>query len=107
MLRRLTLLAAALLLLGGCALFESRADRAMHKTPEYKVGYNDGCASANAEGTGMRHDTLVRDDALYESNKAYRAGWRTGMTACRPATNPSSDAMPDIRPGGSQIPMSH
>jgi hypothetical protein len=106
--RRLAPLAATLLLLGGCALFECRADRAMHKTPEYKLGYSDGCASAGAEGTDMRHGSMVRDDALYDSNKAYRAGWRTGMSACRSTANPgdnTGNALPDIRPGGSQLPM--
>jgi hypothetical protein len=100
--RRFAVLAAALFLLGGCGLFESPADRAMQKTPNYKAGYADGCASADAQGTDMRHGNEVRDDSLFDSDKAYRAGWHTGFSACRSTVNRggNGNAIPDIKPGG-------
>lgn len=100
LLRRLALLAALPLLLNGCALFESRADRAQQKLPNYKAGYSDGCASANAEGTDMRRDTEVRDDSLFSTDKAYRAGWRSGFGACRSTLGTSNTTLPDHQPGG-------
>ncbi|HEY5347357.1 MAG TPA: hypothetical protein VIJ72_04120 [Rhizomicrobium sp.] len=100
MLRPLAVFAAALLLLGGCGIFESRADLAQQKTPNYKAGYSDGCASANAQGTDMRRGDQIRDDTLFASDKAYRAGWHTGFAACRSSQSPAPTSLPDIKPGG-------
>ena len=76
---RLTAL-AVLLALMGC---ESAADRAMKRTPDFRAGYSDGCASAGTQGANPRDTDLVRDDAGYRTNRAYRTGWGTGFNACR------------------------
>jgi hypothetical protein len=70
----------ALALLAGC---ESAADRAMKRTPDFRAGYSDGCASAGTQGANMRDTEPVRDEEAYRANRAYRAGWGTGFNACR------------------------
>jgi hypothetical protein len=76
---RFAALFAALALLAGC---ESTADRALKKSPDFKAGYSDGCASASDQGANMRDTGMVRDEAAYQGNKAYRTGWGTGFNAC-------------------------
>ena len=72
------------LLLAGCTLFESRADRAMKSSPDYKAGYNDGCGSAGMQdGADKSRDSLNRDEEAFSKNKAYHAGWITGFRGCR------------------------
>ena len=67
-------------LLSGC---ESAADRALRKSPDFKAGYSDGCASAGTRGANPRDTGFSRDEASYRTNKAYRTGWGTGFNACR------------------------
>ena len=50
------------LALSGC---ETRADRAMKNSPDYKAGYSDGCASAGSPGANMRDSGRVRDEQAY------------------------------------------
>ena len=69
-------------LLAGCALFESKATRAMRATPEYRAGYGDGCGSANTSAN-PRADTMMRDQTAYDTNAAYRMGWGEGFGSCR------------------------
>lgn len=69
-------------LLAGCALFESKATRAMRATPEYRAGYGDGCASASPSAN-PRADTRVRNDGAYAESPAYRRGWGEGFGSCR------------------------
>ena len=58
---------------------------------DFKAGYSDGCASANAEGgANRREDSLIRDEAAYRGNKDYRAGWGRGFGACRAMTRQTS-----------------
>lgn len=77
----MTLLPLALLLgLPGCS---SAARRAQRTSPDYRVGYDDGCASATTQGANRTKDSTVRDDEAYRSNPAYRTGWGTGFNACR------------------------
>jgi len=71
---------AALLALMGC---ESAADRTMKRTPDFKAGYSDGCASAGTQGANPRDTDPMRDEAAYRTNRAYRTGWGTGFNACR------------------------
>ena len=66
--------------LAGC---ESAADRALKRTPDFRAGYSDGCASAGTQGANMRDTELVRDEESYRANRAYRAGWGTGFNGCR------------------------
>ena len=98
---RLSLVTASALMLTGCMFFETRADRAIRSQPNYRAGYSDGCASANAEGANMRHGNIVRDDALYDSDKPYRVGWANGHNQCRRMAPPgqSQGALPDVNPG--------
>lgn len=99
---RLFLLAMTPVLLSGCIFFETRADRNLRKQPSYRTGYEDGCATANAQGANMRHGDTVRDDALYDADKAYRVGWAQGHNACRRAAPSSQEPGPlaDPNPGG-------
>ncbi len=97
-----------LLPLGACSLFVSKQTRALRRSPDYHAGYQDGCNSAWGPDADKRHDdTIVRDDEQYQKNKAYHAGWNTGLTACRstgydgthmPGTVPSGP-IPDQNPG--------
>jgi hypothetical protein len=96
------LLAVALsLALSGCIFFETPRQRAMRNDPNFKAGYSDGCASANARGTNYRGDQ-VRDDAAYQSSAPYRAGWSAGLTNCNNQLNrnpnPNINGLPDQRP---------
>jgi hypothetical protein len=76
---RLAALAAVVALLG-C---ESAADRALKKTPDYRAGYSDGCASAGTQGANPRDTAPLRDEEAYRTNRAYRTGWGTGFNGCR------------------------
>ncbi|HVV64306.1 MAG TPA: hypothetical protein VHC42_02470 [Rhizomicrobium sp.] len=98
----LLLLPLLTLSLAGCMLFETQASRNLRKTPTYRQGYEDGCASANAEGADMRHGDIARDDALYDTDKGYHAGWATGHSACgrMAPTGQSEGVLQDRNPGG-------
>ena len=74
-------------LLAGCALFESKATRALRASPDYRAGYDDGCASAQTSAN-PRADTQRRDDEAYASSPAYRMGWGEGRGACRTMAAP-------------------
>jgi hypothetical protein len=100
---RIALVALTALSLGGCGfIFESRAERAMRNTPNFKSGYSDGCATANAQGVNYNRNQ-VRDDDLYKADKAYRAGWAAGVSSCKAglATQPGvpGGPIPDTLPG--------
>ena len=87
--------------LSGCIFFETRAMRAMRNDPNFKAGYSDGCASANARGTSFT-GAKVRDETLFKISEPYRAGWSNGYSTCNnqlygPGTPNTSD-MPDHRP---------
>ncbi len=88
-------------LLTGCMVFETRTSREIRHQPNYQAGYDDGCASANAQGANMRHGDIVRDDALYDSDKAYRVGWANGHGACNRLAPPNQSQGPlsDANPG--------
>jgi hypothetical protein len=89
----------------GCGIFLPTAkDRAAKATPEFRSGYSDGCASANAKGTNFRAEQ-VRDDNLYKTSAHYRSGWASGVTNCRnnnvdPRNQPNAGPLPDNSPGG-------
>ncbi|MEO1311255.1 MAG: hypothetical protein AAFV51_09840 [Pseudomonadota bacterium] len=48
---------------------------------EWPLGYSDGCATAE-ERSRKFSTRVVRDDDLFESNRAYAAAWRQGYQAC-------------------------
>ena len=89
---------AAAAALAGCA----GPSAAVRNSQPYQVGYSDGCAAANAAGSSYRYGPVRNEDA-FRSNKAYRAGWNTGYSACRRTiTTPGSDPrnpIPEISPG--------
>lgn len=85
-----------LLLLCGCTLFESPAQRAVRNSPDFKAGYQDGCASAGNRGADPRDNGVLRDEDAYRSNKAYHAGWGAGFNSCRPS-QPAGGALPSDR----------
>jgi hypothetical protein len=91
------------LTLSGCIFFESRQERAMRNDPNFKAGYSDGCASANAQGTDLRRGDLVRDETAYAMSKPYRSGWAAGHAACNNtysgSTDPNVGGMPRRPPG--------
>lgn len=92
---------AALLVLAALSACESTADRAMKKSPDYRAGYSDGCASAGSQGADMARESRVRDETAYKGNQAYRTGWGTGFNACRVAQGAGNG--PSL-PGGGPIP---
>jgi hypothetical protein len=100
----LTIIAPALLL----AACESPARRALEASPDYKAGYNDGCATAGSQGANSRQDSTVRDEAAYRGIPAYHSGWGSGFNACRMSQaqsnqpgQPGTPAMPGM-PGMGQ-----
>jgi hypothetical protein len=97
---RAIVLILLLLPLAGCSLFESKQTRALRKSPDYKVGYQDGCNSAwGPQADKRQDDTRVRDDKMYQSNRAYRMGWNRGLNACR-STGYTGGALPGTVPSG-------
>jgi hypothetical protein len=78
---------AALPFLSGCVFFEGPVSRQMEKSPDFKAGYSDGCATSSSQSANYRREqTVVKDQALFKTDKAYRAGWSAGYTGCRPMT---------------------
>ena len=89
-----------LLPLAGCGLFQNKEIQKLRKSPDYKVGYQDGCNSAyGPDANKRRDDTTVRDDKQYETNRAYHVGWDRGIRACR-STGYSGGNMPGVVPSG-------
>lgn len=85
----------------GCILFPSAKDKALRRTPSYKEGYGDGCAAASTQSSNYREGPY-KDDALFQSDPTYRAGWANGYQMCRapqdmstaPGTNPVPQPLP-------------
>ncbi len=98
-------LALSAVLLSGCGfLFETRAERATRNSPDFKSGYEDGCATANSQGTDYGRRS-TRDDLLYRTSKPYRAGWAAGVSSCQSNLSqdqpgaPQRSPIPDVNPG--------
>src|SRR4051812_1852460 len=90
MMRRIAL---TLLLAGSLAGCSSAADRALRASPDFQAGYRDGCSAASIRGANPRDDSMMRDEAGYQGNKAYHSGWNTGFSGCRlyqPGNTPGS-----------------
>lgn len=103
--RRLTFRAALVLLMAslvsGCIFFPSAKDRALRQSPSFKDGYGDGCAAATTQSSNYREGPY-RDEALYQSDAAYRAGWANGYQTCRSpqdlGTTPGANPVPQPVP---------
>src|SRR4051794_33696304 len=70
------------LVLAGCGLFPNAQERAVQKSPNFRAGYSDGCAAASTTGANYR-EGAYRDEAMYKTSAAYRAGWGNGFSVCR------------------------
>jgi hypothetical protein len=101
-----------LLPLASCGLFASKEIRTLRKSPDYRAGYQDGCNSAyGPDANKRRDDTTVRDDQMYQNNRAYHVGWDRGLRACRSSGYNSGGALPsnsgpipDQNPGNGGMP---
>lgn len=99
--KQICLLLAVLPVVSACVFFEGPASRKMEKTPNFKAGYSDGCATSSGGTANFREQSDVRDRALFRTDKAYRTGWSAGYTACRQPNAPStpqSGPIPDPYP---------
>lgn len=78
--RQSLILVAAIttLALAGCASSKYEKD------PMYDAGFGDGCATGTARAQGGPPSTPVRDEQDWENSDAYRAGWKSGYSACSP-----------------------
>ena len=104
-------LALLLILLPLASCGTNKEIRTLRKSPDYRAGYQDGCNSAWGPGADKRRDdTIVRDDQMYQNNRAYHVGWERGLRACRstgyngaplPGT---SGPIPDQNPGNGGLP---
>ena len=110
---RIFLVFGLALSVSACGLFTSKETRALRKSPDYRAGYQDGCNSGyGPDANKRRDDTTVRDDQMYQNNRAYQVGWNRGLRACRstgytggalPGTVPSGP-IPDQNPGNGGLP---
>ena len=73
---------AALCLLAACTT------PAEDRSPNYQLGFGDGCATASMETSGAPREPR-RNRALYELDRDYRAGWLSGHAQCQ-APGPAS-----------------
>ena len=86
--RPLVLLAAASLSLAACGTSQYDDD------PLYDAGFSDGCETGTARTPGTPVTKPVRDQSLWDTSDAYKAGWRSGYGACSPGSRgdtPGSD----------------
>ena len=84
--------------------FEGPISRQMEHSPSFKDGYSDGCATASTKSANFNETNTVRDDSLFKTDKAYRAGWSAGYTGCRPIVGPDE---PQNGPIADPYPGSH
>lgn len=74
------------LALAGCVGTNSE----LRNEPNYGLGYNDGCGTANGRVSGF-DSTIKRNENLYDSDRGYRAGWKDGYSSCGGTTNRDRD----------------
>lgn len=103
---RYSLIGILALALAGCGiLFPNAAMRATKNTPGFKSGFTDGCSAASAASADLSAEKF-RDQALYDSDPNYRAGWANGMANCRTVNTqagPNAGPVPDISPGAKKV----
>ncbi len=76
---RMALGVGSALWLTACAGYDPEA---LQESGWYLQGYNDGCATAS-EADKSFSNKQIKDQALFDSDKGYRAGWRQGLLQCR------------------------
>lgn len=64
--------------LAGCATGEGGS---LSNEPNFAIGYGDGCQTAIERDKSFSTKT-IRDAYLFDSDKAYRGGWRHGFQTC-------------------------
>lgn len=64
-------------------LFGCTGPMMMERSPDYELGFADGCGSAASQGPGVLRDPK-RNEMLYAANADYRQGWNSGNVQCRP-----------------------
>ncbi len=74
---RLLICAAGAALLAACATSSGLSDE-----PGYTAGFGDGCATAHELDKSFS-TKRVKDDDLFENDRAYRSGWRQGYQECQ------------------------
>jgi len=84
------LIPAGGLFFAGCATDGELAE--LRESPSFSAGYADGCATATEEDKSFS-TRIQRDAHAFETDKAYRAGWRQGHLECSTQT-------PDAKDGG-------
>jgi hypothetical protein len=80
MTKRIATSTLAALALAGCAISMDE------KSPSYNMGFDDGCATANAETAAIDRPPM-RDTGLYATDLDYRSGWLTGHATCQTQFN--------------------
>lgn len=71
----LLLIGGILPILAGCA---DLGGQSYKDDPNYRLGHSDGCWAATSGKDGA-----TRNQDLYKSSDAYRAGWKAGYSSCR------------------------
>jgi hypothetical protein len=71
---------AFLVALGACTT--STDDRLSERSPNYQLGFGDGCTTASTEVSGAPRDPR-RNRAQYEFDAQYRSGWISGHAQCK------------------------
>jgi len=81
-------LTGALLALAGCASTEEMA--LLRESPSFQTGYGDGCSTAIEEDKSFS-TKQERDAHAFETDDAYRFGWRQGYLECSHQTPEAKD----------------
>lgn len=76
-----------LLICGPALIACGGRDPAVLEDPNYRLGYGDGCSTANSRVRGG-HNKIYRNDTLFKNEKNYQTGWRDGYVACDDRQNP-------------------
>ena len=71
---------AFLMALGGC--MTPTDDRSDNRSPNYQLGFGDGCNTASTESAGAPREPQ-RNRTQYEFDAQYRAGWISGHAQCK------------------------
>jgi len=67
------------LVLNGCTTSDELA--ALSEQPSYYAGFGDGCQTSS-EADKSFSTKRIRDDFAFKDDRAYRAGWRSGLLQC-------------------------
>ena len=77
----------AILMASACASDEALR---LADEPGYQAGYGDGCVTATERDKSFS-TKRVRDEYMFDNDRAYRAGWRQGFLQCGGRTAAASD----------------